>query len=102
MVALVERFARGKGFETIGRSGGRAMLAELPSLNVDAAIVDLRMPEVGGLDLLKAIRNAAPNCEVILMTAGASVDSAIEAVKLGALDYLQKPLDLARLGELLA
>jgi len=102
VVALVERFARDKGFETIGRSDGEPILAELSSLNVDAAIVDLRMPEIGGLDMLKAIREAVPECEVILMTAEASVDSAIEAVKLGALDYLQKPLDLDRLGELLA
>jgi DNA-binding NtrC family response regulator len=102
VVALVDRFARDKGFKTIGRTGGQMMLAELPSLNVDAAIVDLRMPGIGGLDMLKAIREAVPDCEVILMTADPSVDSAINAVKLGALDYLQKPLDLDRLGELLA
>jgi two-component system response regulator HydG len=102
MVALVERFARDKGFETIGRAGGHQMLAELPSLAVDAAVVDLRLPDIGGLEILKAIREAVPGCEVILMTAHASVDTAIEAVKLGALDYLQKPLDFERFGELLA
>ena len=59
------------------------------------------MPELGGLDVLRAIRQAQPQCGVILMTAHASVDSAIDAVKLGALDYLTKPLDLARLRELL-
>ncbi len=102
MVALVERFARGEGFETIGRAGGQPMLAELPALRPDAAIVDLQMPDVGGIELLKAIRDAVPSCQVILMTAHASVDSAIEAVKLGALDYVQKPLDFDRLRELLA
>jgi two-component system response regulator HydG len=102
MVSLVERFARTKGFDTIGRPGGQQVLDELASLHVDAAIVDLRMPEIGGLEVLKAIRNAAPECEVILMTAHGSVESAIEAVKLGALDYLQKPLDFDRLGELLS
>jgi two-component system response regulator HydG len=102
MVALVERFAHTKGFDTIGRAGGEQMLAELPSLKVDAAMVDLRMPEVSGIEILKVIREAVPGCQVILMTAHASVDSAIEAVKLGALDYLQKPLDFERLGELLS
>ncbi len=60
------------------------------------------MPEVGGLDALKAIRAAQPECRGILMTAHAEVDSAIEAVKLGAMDYLSKPLDFDRLGQLLA
>ena len=59
------------------------------------------MPEVGGLELLKAIRESDPGCQVILMTAEATVESAIEAVKLGALDYLSKPLDFDRLRELL-
>ena len=101
MVALVERFARTQGFDTVGRSGGQQMLSELPALKVDAAILDLRMPEVGGLEVLKAILDADPSSQVILMTAHASIDSAIEAVKLGALDYLSKPLDFDRLGELL-
>jgi two-component system response regulator HydG len=101
MVALLTRFARDRGFTVIGRFGEREMLAELSSLKADAAIVDLRLPELSGLDLLKAIALADPSCQVILMTADASVDSAIEAVKLGALDYLSKPLDFGRLGELL-
>ncbi len=101
MVSLVSRFATEQGFQVIGRSGGQAMLVELPGLNADAAIVDLRMPEVSGLEVLKAIHDADPACQVILMTAHASVDSAIEAVKLGALDYLSKPIDFERLGELL-
>ncbi len=101
MVALLTRFATGEGFRVIGRSGGAHMIAELPSLGADAAIVDLRMPEVSGIDVLRAIRDADPACQVILMTAHASVDSAIEAVKLGALDYLSKPLDFDRLRELL-
>src|SRR5256885_8679748 len=101
MVALVSRFAQDQGFRAIGRSGRKEMMAELASLNAEAAIVDLRMPEVSGLEVLKAIHDADPTCQVILMTAHASVDSAIEAVKLGALDYLSKPLDFERLGELL-
>jgi len=101
MVAVLSRFAQHRGFTVIGRSGGQQMIAELPALNADAAIVDLRMPEVSGIDVLKAIRDADPACQVILMTGQATVDSAIEAVKLGALDYLSKPLDFERLGELL-
>ena len=101
IVGLVSRFARDRGFTVIGRTSSPEIIAELPSLNADAAIVDLRMPEVSGIDVLKALLEADPSCQVILMTAYGSVDSAIEAVKLGALDYLSKPLDFERLGELL-
>src|SRR5215203_3660237 len=97
VVAAIERFARGQGFDVITHTRGRQVLAELGTLAVDVALVDLRTPEVGGLDVLRAIREAHPMCGVILMTAYATVESAIEAVKLGALDYLSKPLDFERL-----
>ena len=98
---ILERFARGRGFDVVSRSGGFQMLEELPSLKPDVALVDLRMPEIGGMDLLRAIREVHPACQVVLMTGHASVDSAIEAVKLGALDYIGKPFDFERLGGLL-
>jgi DNA-binding NtrC family response regulator len=101
ILTLLQRFAEGEGFDITTRSGGRALLAELPTLKPDVALLDRNMPEVGGLDILRLIREIDPDCLVILMTAEATVDSAIEAVKLGALDYLSKPLDFARLRELL-
>jgi two-component system, NtrC family, response regulator len=64
-------------------------------------MVDLRMPEINGLDVLRAICDVDPTCQVILMTGESSVDTAIEAVQLGALDYISKPFDLQRLGGLL-
>src|SRR4051812_36089922 len=60
------------------------------------------MPELTGIDVLKAVRAADPECQVILMTGNATLETAIEAVKAGALDYLSKPLDFNRLGTLLA
>jgi two-component system, NtrC family, response regulator HydG len=102
MLALIERFAPQAGYEVVGHTSARTALAQLAGEPADVALVDLRMPELGGLEVLRAIREAQPDCQVILMTAHASVESAIEAVKLGALDYLSKPLDLKRLRELLA
>src|SRR5689334_21435225 len=102
MLALVERVVRPTGFRTVLHRSAREALAWLASEPADVALVDLRMPEVGGLDVLRAIRQAQPQCGVILMTGHASLDSAIEAVKLGALDYLTKPLDFERLRQLLA
>ena len=101
MLALVERAVRSTGFRTILHTSAREALAILPAERANVALVDLRMPELGGLDVLRAIRQVQPECGVILMTGHASVHSAIEAVKLGALDYLTKPLDFERLRQLL-
>jgi two-component system response regulator HydG len=101
MLALIERAVQATGFRIVSHTSAREALAMLPSDRADVALVDLQMPELGGLDVLRAIRQSQPQCGVILMTAHASVNSAIEAVKLGALDYLTKPLDFARLQELL-
>ena len=101
MVNLITRFAARTGFETRAYTDARAALASLATDPADVALVDLRMPDVGGLDVLRAIRDAHPQCQVILMTAHASVESAIEAVKLGALDYISKPLDFDRVSQLL-
>ena len=102
VLALVQRFVEGENFEVVTRAGGHALLAELPRLKPDVALLDRNMPDVGGLDILRAIHDVDPDCQVILMTADATVESAIAAVKLGALDYLSKPIDFARLRELLS
>ncbi len=102
VLAFVAQFAESRGFNVIRREGHRDVLDELRPLRPDAVVVDLRMPELTGIDVLKAVRASAPACHVILMSGSASIDSAVEAVKLGALDYLTKPLDLERLGNQLA
>jgi two-component system, NtrC family, response regulator HydG len=99
---VVERFARQFGFEVIVRNNGRDALACLGEVKPDAALIDVQMSELSGIEVLRAIRIAQPDCQVILMTGNATVDSAIEAVKAGALDYLTKPFDFDRLRELLA
>ncbi|MEX2271458.1 MAG: sigma-54 dependent transcriptional regulator [Vicinamibacterales bacterium] len=101
VLKFVERFAPRFGLDVVGRTDARAALSELPALRPDAVLVDLKMPDINGLDVLRAIRDIDPTCQVILMTGHASVDTAIEAVKLGALDYVSKPFDLDRLGGLL-
>ena len=98
---IVERFARKLGFAVTSHGSGPDALAALSNLKPDVALVDLRMPELSGIDVLKAVRAAEPECQVILMTGNATVETAIEAVKAGALDYLTKPLDFERLRTLL-
>lgn len=98
---MLERFGRRLGFEVEVRSGGRQTLDWLTTRRADVALIDLQMPEVDGLAVLRAIRDAQPECQVVLMTGYGTIDTAIEAVKLGALDYVSKPLPLDRLKALL-
>ena len=98
---VVGRFARRAGYEVITCSGGGEAIAQLRTNRADLVLVDLRMPDVGGLEVLRAIRKTDPRCQAVLMTGYASVDTAVEAIKLGATDYLSKPLDFARLEQLL-
>ena len=99
---VVSRFARRAGYDTETCSNGRAAIALLQSRRADLVMVDLRMPDVGGLDVLRAIREIDPRIQAILMTGYASVETAVEAIKLGGTDYLSKPIDFPRLEQLLA
>jgi DNA-binding NtrC family response regulator len=98
---VVSRFGRKAGFEVMACSGGREAITLLRTRHADVAMVDLRMPDIGGLDVIRAIREIDPRCQTVLMTGYATVDTAVEAIKLGAMDYLSKPLDFGRLEQLL-
>ncbi len=101
VLTIVERFASPLGFDVVVRGSGHEALHCLAEVKPDVALVDLQMPGLGGIDVLRAVRAADPDCQVILMTGNATVETAIEAVKAGALDYITKPFDLARLRGLL-
>jgi two-component system response regulator HydG len=101
VLKVIERVAAKVGFDVITCASGSEALRALMRRPADLAMVDLRMPDVNGLVLLRQIRSAVPSCEVILMTAYAAVDSAVEAIKLGAREYLTKPFDFDRLRQVL-
>jgi two-component system, NtrC family, response regulator HydG len=98
---VIERFASACGFTTVYSPGGLEALDYIAEHRVDVAAVDLQMPQLGGLDVLRAIRAADADCQVILMSGAGTIDSAIEAVRLGAIDFLTKPIDFARFRRLL-
>jgi two-component system response regulator HydG len=102
VLKVIERLAARVGYDVVTCSNGTDAMRELMRKPADLAMVDLRMPDVNGLDLLRQIRATVPSCEVILMTAYAAVDSAVEAIKLGAREYLTKPFDFDRLRQVLA
>jgi DNA-binding NtrC family response regulator len=74
---------------------GKAALETLDNnRNVDVVILDVKMPGMDGIETLREIKKAHPLIEVIMLTAYATVESAIEGMKLGARDYLMKPCDM--------
>src|SRR5829696_3184997 len=72
---------------------GHDALAQLQQQAPDLIISDIRMPDMNGVDLLRAAKELLPEVEVIMMTAFANVDTAREAFLLGAFDFVQKPFD---------
>jgi DNA-binding NtrC family response regulator len=78
---------------------GLAALAEAPS---DVVILDIRMPKMDGITALKEIKRLYPIVEVILLTGHGAVDTAVEGLKSGAFDYVQKPANFEELLEKLA
>lgn len=85
----------GYSFDTA--SGGRQALEKMETRHFDIVLTDLMMPEVGGMDVLEAVKKQSPQTEVIIMTAYATVDNAVQALLNGAVDYLQKPINLDEL-----
>jgi two-component system response regulator HydG len=82
---------KNEGFEVATAQGGKAGLEAIRSTTPDIVLTDIRMPNVTGLDILAAARDQDPMTPVILMTAQASLQSAIGAVNAGAFYYIQKP-----------
>ena len=84
------------GYTVLEAENGKAAL-EQAAKGVDLAILDYRLPDLDGLSVLKQIRQVDPDVLVILLTAYASVDTAVEAMKLGAYHFMNKPFDLEAL-----
>ncbi|HSE65815.1 MAG TPA: sigma-54 dependent transcriptional regulator [Gemmatimonadales bacterium] len=80
-----------EGFEVLTAQGGKAGLDQIRSGTYDIVLSDVRMPQVTGIDILNAAREQDPMTPVILMTAQASLQTAIQAVNQGAFYYIQKP-----------
>lgn len=93
----IETELKANGAEVMSCSSLRAALENFQSFNPDLAICDLRLPDGSGMELLKKWRFEKPDMPIILITAHGAVESAVDALRLGAFDYLQKPFDLKAL-----
>lgn len=94
-------YAGFSGFRVATCGSGPEALAFLERQAADLALVDLRMPQVDGLEVIRAMRHKDPHCQVVLMSGVGTIATAVEAIKLGARDYLEKPFDPVALQTLL-
>ena len=86
-----------EGYEVASASGGKEAIGLCKKHKFDLAITDLKMPRVNGIDVLKSIKEISPKTMVILITAYASGETAVTAMKEGAYDYLEKNFDVEEL-----
>jgi len=97
ILSIVEQYLSGHGYQvTVSDNGAKALVLAREKV-FDIIFTDLKMPKVGGLELLRAVKETSPETEVIILTGYGTVDSAVEALKLGSYDYLQKPIEFERL-----
>ena len=86
-----------RGFTSRDAHSGIEGLASFAELEPDVVLLDLRMPDMNGLDVLAQIKEQDPRAEVIILTGHGSVQAGIEAMEKGAYDYIMKPVDLKEL-----
>ncbi|MFV1986413.1 MAG: sigma-54-dependent transcriptional regulator [Gemmatimonadota bacterium] len=91
MIETLSVLLKKEGFEVLAALSGTEGIERFGELKPDLVLTDVRMPKVSGVDVLEAIRERDPTTPVVLMTAQASLQSAIRAVNLGATHYVQKP-----------
>lgn len=91
------RYLRKYGYEVFTVADGEAGLQELQKNSIDLVLLDLRLPKMGGMDVLKEIRKNDQELPVVMLTAYGNVQTAVTAMKLGASDYLLKGFDLDEL-----
>ena len=92
LVTMLEK----KGHQVRGVATAEEGLAQLEAASAELVITDLRMPGIGGMEFLRRLKGTWPDTEVVVMTAYGSIDTAVEAMRCGAYDYLTKPIDRER------
>ncbi len=93
LLKALEALLRKKGHEVIALDSPIQATQRLAQEDFDVALLDIKMPQLSGLELLTAVKNRRPEVEVIMMTGHATVETALAAVKAGAYDYLTKPFE---------
>ena len=95
--SALSELLREEGYEVQSAADGYKALGRIDGWEPDVVITDVKMPALGGLELMTKLRERIPDIAVVVMTAYGSVEGAVEAMHLGADDYLSKPVHLPQL-----
>ncbi len=98
---MLERALGQEGYEVAAAADGRAGMRLLAERPFDFVLTDLKLPDVSGLEVLEASRAAQPRVPVVVLTGYGTIGTAVEAMKLGAYDFLEKPLEIDDLSRLI-
>jgi two-component system response regulator AtoC len=101
MRRVLEAILRREGYDVVTAANGLDALAEM-NRNIRTVITDLKMPGLDGMGLLRKLQTDYPEVPVVMITAHGSVENAVEAVKLGAFDYLEKPFEQEQIRQIVA
>ncbi len=99
LLEILEQYLIDRGYEVEAVGDGAGAEALLGERAFDVALVDLKLPDCSGLDLISRYQDEYPAMQFVIMTAYASLDSTIDAIRLNVFDYIQKPFDLVKIGE---
>ncbi len=94
---ILEEYLKEEGHDVNGSANGRDALESHRKDPFDLIVTDLNMPEISGMELIRTIRKENPDTEFVIITGYASMDSAVEAVRMGAFDYIVKPFRMEEL-----
>ncbi|MBI4677205.1 MAG: response regulator [Elusimicrobia bacterium] len=90
-----------RGLKVRTASSGPAALELLKGMSFDAIVLDMMMPGMDGIETLRRIRELDASLQIILLTGRGDIQKSVEAMKLGAMDFLEKPVDLGKLMEVI-
>ena len=97
LAQILGNFLSGQGHHLTTCGDGRAAIESLRTESFDVALLDIVMPDLDGLEVLRKLRDEADRPEVIIITGNGTIETAISAMKLGAYDYISKPYRMAEI-----
>jgi len=100
-VDVLQKRLNARGLKVDTSNSGEDAISKAQSQTFDVIVLDLAMPGMDGVETLKRLRKNDPDLQIILLTGHGSIEKAVEATKLGAMDFLQKPAKLPELLELI-
>jgi signal transduction histidine kinase/DNA-binding response OmpR family regulator len=99
ILGILDEYLTERGYEIVTAGTGAQALEAIEQRGFDVALVDLKLPDQDGIALIESFKKTCPDMKCVVMTAFASLESTIEALRLNAFDYILKPFDLIKIGE---